>query len=152
LDELDSSAPVAKRHRLSLDSRLVGLRESPLLHPALRQEQEPRSSPQPANRRASFSIDSIMNKSQGQPGRTSPPEAAPLVPVLPASDRPKISVPITPYSMRGMDPQLSLDPRVAHLAGVAANPHLGLSQIGYINPFYAQYLAMASQLSGSTGT
>lgn len=160
LDETDTSAPIAKRHRLSLDSRLVGLTQfqQTLQHHHQQQQQQQlhqlhRASPQP-NRRASFSIDSIINKSQDKDylDRTSLEPHQQLIPVLPMSAKPKISVPITPYEMRGRDLQPGLDARLAHLAGVSANPHLGLSHVGYMgNPFYAQYLAMVSQLGQGPG-
>ena len=105
-----------------------------------------RGSPQP-NRRASFSIESIINRNvrPDYPEDSSSPKPG-------HPDPAKISVPITPYLMRGVDPQALLDHRLAHLAGVAANPHLGLSQLGYLmNPFYPQFMAMASHLNPPPG-
>ena len=176
LDEFDSNSPVAKRHRLSLDSR-VGMMEreraarSPfpptLQHQQQQQHQnlylQHRASPignsNPAHRRSSFSIDSIISKSEPRDYPADPPSPEPVKMVKPVTSQPessRIVVPITPYSMRGLDPQtqLSFDPRVAHLAGIAANPHLGLSQIGNLmnNPFYAQFLAMNSQIMAPSGT
>jgi hypothetical protein len=62
-------------------------------------------------------------------------------------------VPITPYTSRGLDPRTPLDPRLAHLAGVAADPRLGLSpaaSMGFMmNPYYSQYLATASHLAAA---
>ena len=43
---------------------------------------------------------------------------------------PSILVPITPYHNRGMDPNTPIDPRLAHLAGLTANPTLGLTPTG----------------------
>jgi hypothetical protein len=171
LDEFDSNSPVAKRHRLSLDSRVAIMEReraarSPFPPTFQQQQQNPnlylqhRASPignsNPAHRRSSFSIDSIINKSEPKDYPADPPSPKPVKMVKPVTSQPesnRIVVPITPYSMRGLDPQTSFDPRVAHLAGIAANPHLGLSQIGSLmnNPFYAQFLAMNSQIMPPSG-
>ena len=174
LDELDNNSPVAKRHRLSLDSR-IGMESrrtvaSPFPPSALsmqQQQQHPhlsaihqRLSESPVGnqqpRRSSFSIDSIISKTDSRDyssDRATPCSPRPVKPPTSQSETSsRITVPITPYTMRGIDQPGSLDPRLAHLAGIAANPHLGLSQISYgMNPFYAQYLAMASQLSAPPG-
>jgi hypothetical protein len=63
-------------------------------------------------------------------------------------------VPITPYSSRGLDPRTPIDPRLAHLAGVAADPRLGLSpaSMGYMmNPFYSSYLASHMAAAAAAG-
>ena len=51
-------------------------------------------------------------------------------------------VPITPYQSRGT-PSTPIDPRLAHLAGVAADPRFGL------NPTFSPAMAAAAVMSGA---
>lgn len=76
----------------------------------------------------------------------------------PSTMNPSLLVPITPYQNRGMDPNIPIDPRLAHLAGLTANPTLGLTPTGgapfpyspaigsvpQINPYYAYQIAAAA--------
>ena len=62
-------------------------------------------------------------------GDTSPVSTpAPAQPSLPQLPHTPLVVPITPYQSRGTPSGLSqIDPRLAHLAGVAADPRFGLT-------------------------
>ena len=77
----------------------------------------------------------------------------------PPMTTPSIVVPITPYQNRGMDPNTPIDPRLAHLAGLIADPRLGLTPtrgapfpyspaaiggVPTINPYYSYQLASAA--------
>ena len=81
----------------------------------------------------------------------------------PPMTTPSIVVPITPYQSRGMDPSTPIDPRLAHLAGLIADPRLGLTPtrgspfpyptagIGAVpgmNPYYPFQLAAAASVAG----
>ena len=74
-----------------------------------------------------------------------------------------IVVPITPYQNRGMDPNTPIDPRLAHLAGLIADPRLGLTPtrgspfpyspagmpgMAALNPYYPYQLAAAASAAG----
>jgi len=133
------------------------------------------SPPRPAGngqqpyRMSSFSIDSIissgsredrMDNSTSNQVISSPKPIKPVAltprrsPVTSQHSSTPLVVPITPYQSRGLDPRTPLDPRLAHLAGVAADPRLGLSpsaaSMSYLmNPFYSQYLATASHLAAA---
>ena len=122
-------------------------------------------------RMSSFSIDSIISSSsrEDRPDNGSPMTSSNVIsspkPIKPVALTPRRSpvtsqhsntplvVPITPYTSRGLDPRTPLDPRLAHLAGVAADPRLGLSpaaSMGFMmNPYYSQYLATASHLAAA---
>ena len=132
------------------------------------------SPPRPAGngqqpyRMSSFSIDSIISSgsredrvdnSSSNQVISSPKPIKPVAltprrsPVTSQHSNNPLVVPITPYQSRGLDPRTPLDPRLAHLAGVAADPRLGLSpsaaSMSYLmNPFYSQYLA-ASHLAAA---
>ena len=81
----------------------------------------------------------------------------------PPMNTPSIVVPITPYQNRGMDPNTPIDPRLAHLAGLIADPRLGLTPtrgspfpyshagipgVPAINPYYPYQLAAAVSAAG----
>ena len=81
----------------------------------------------------------------------------------PPMTTPSIVVPITPYQNRGMDPNTPIDPRLAHLAGLIADPRLGLTPtrgspfpfspagipgLPAINPYYPYQLAVAASAAG----
>ena len=81
----------------------------------------------------------------------------------PPMTTPSIVVPITPYQSRGMDPNTPIDPRLAHLAGLIADPRLGLTPtrgspfpyptaglggVPGINPYYPYQLAAAASAAG----
>ena len=81
----------------------------------------------------------------------------------PPMTTPSIVVPITPYQNRGMDPNTPIDPRLAHLAGLIADPRLGLTPtrgspfpyptagigaVPGINPYYPYQLAAAASAAG----
>ena len=70
-----------------------------------------------------------------------------------------LNVPITPYSARNTPQSLGINPYLAHLAGVAANPQLGLSPSAsfaqlaamHYNPYLANAL-MSQRAIASTPT
>lgn len=139
----------------------------------------PRQAQNNGHRMSSFSIDSIISGSSrddrvdnGSSAHVSSPKPIKPVPVTPrrspvtsqpSSQQQQPTTPlvhITPYASRGIDPRTPIDPRLAHLAGVAADPRLGLSPVaasfGYANPysnFFASHFAANSpfaQLAAAT--
>ena len=141
LDQMNGS-PSIKRHRMSTDSRGSSSEGGGAGSPSLGA-----SPPRHNNggRVSSFSIDSIMSSSSSSTNNASSgggatvhrPVPLPASPARVASKSPPVpttplNIPITPYSARGT-PQapgggaMQLNPYLAHLAGVAANPNLGLS-------------------------
>jgi len=106
---------------------------------------------------SSFSIDSIISgqdrTSSSSPSSSTTSHVSSPKPIKPVAVTPRRSpvtsqantplISITPYQSRGIDPRTSIDPRLAHLAGVAADPRLGLSPVasmGYMNPLYSSLL------------
>ena len=96
-------------------------------------------------------------------GDTSPVSTpAPAQPSLPQLPHTPLVVPITPYQSRGTPSGLSqIDPRLAHLAGVAADPRFGLTPtfspaaqmaaaaavMSSMNPYYSPFAAPAANSS-----
>ena len=140
-------SPVTKRHRMSTDSRGSSSEGGGAGSPSLGA-----SPPRHNNggRVSSFSIDSIMSSSPSPAPPTAPvggggtvhrPVPIPASPARGVSDPREhksptpstpLCVPITPYSARNTPQSLGggamqINPYLAHLAGVAANPSLGLS-------------------------
>ena len=80
----------------------------------------------------------------------------------PPMTTPSVNVSITPYQNRGMDPSTPIDPRLAHLAGLIADPRLGLTPtrgapfpyspaipgVPGLNPYYPYQLAAAASAAG----
>jgi len=186
LQDLENTSP-AKRHRLNTEYKTAdilsgfsnGGAASPhpphLFMPPHGIPSPPRqgNGNQQQQKVSSFSIDSLMSGSKYDRvdyGPPSPVNVSSPKPVKPLAMTPRRSpapshqsstplvVPITPYSSRGIDPRTPIDPRLAHLAGVAADPRLGLSpaataMAGYMmNPFYSSYLATASQLAAAAAS
>ncbi len=165
------SLPKKPRHRLSMDSYDVsnGSNSSHLpmgMHsPLLRGPSTPFSHYLPSPPRlapaaiavskanSSFSIDSLIsNRRQELDLKSSNPNSSPVRPVplpptttsRPSAPSPPL-VPISPYTSRSIPPSLSqIDPHLAHLAGVAADPRLGLSpSLSSVmqNPYYAAHMS-----------
>lgn len=104
-----------KRQRLSTDSSGAGSSES------APSPQQPLPAA-PVSRTSSFSIDSIISKDE--------------------KETPKPVVPINQFGNSSSSSAPILDPHLAHLAGVAADPRLGLNPT--VNTYYAAYAAYAA--------
>ena len=151
----DNTSPHPKRHRMSTDSRGSSSEGGGAGSPSLGA-----SPPRHNNggRVSSFSIDSIMSSSSstntpGGGATVHRPVPLPASPARVSSKSPPVpttplNIPITPYAARNT-PQtpgggaMQLNPYLAHLAGVAANPNLGLSPSAHAQAVMNyQYMAL----------
>ncbi len=150
LREFENGSPSMKRHRLSTDSRGSSSEGGGAGSPALSAAAASPPRHNGGGRVSSFSIDSIMSSSSSVgttvhrpvPIPASPahlratPSKSParsLSPVsTPNNAQPPLVVPITPYQSRNI-PSTPIHPGLAHLAGVAANPTLGLNPAAAAN-------------------
>ena len=91
------------------------------------------------------------------------PVSTPAPPPLPQLPHTPLVVPITPYQSRGTPSGLpQIDPRLAHLAGVAADPRFGLTPtfspaaqmaaaavMSSMNPYFSPFAAPSNSLVAS---
>lgn len=156
LRDFENGSPSLKRHRLSTDSRGSSSEGGGANSPASSFAGGVAASPPRHNngggRVSSFSIDSIMSSSSsGNGGVVHRPVAIPASPaphvrstpsksparsLSPPPQNTPLNVPITPYQSRNL-PATPLHPGLAHLAGVAANPSLGLTPSQTLSPAMA---------------
>lgn len=158
LRDFENGSPSLKRHRLSTDSRGSSSEGGGANSPASSFAGGVAASPPRHNngggRVSSFSIDSIMSSSSSGNGTLvhrpvpipaspaphvrSTPSKSPARSLSPPPQTPHtpLNVPITPYQSRNL-PATPLHPGLAHLAGVAANPSLGLTPSQTLSPAMA---------------
>lgn len=181
LRDFENGSPSLKRHRLSTDSRGSSSEGGGAGSPAssLAAAASPPRHNNGGGRVSSFSIDSIMSGSSNNstvhrpvPIPASPahlratPSKSPARSLSPVSSaNTPLVVPITPYQSRNAS-ATPIHPGLAHLAGVAANPQLGLSPTPFspamaavmMNNYYyniaanAQIQQMLSSAMGATPT